>query len=139
MEKYSEDKTQQHSELLFQNILANIATPNSEEKKDLTMESEFQHFLLSVRSLIDSSVQSHSQQLQQVHEQQQEKLKQEYLAAVAHSEISLVVTIKKDKAWVSKAWLLERRFPLRWGVASQRPWESLPEFGDPDFNPLKKP
>ena len=68
-----------------------------------------------------------------------EKLKQEYLAAVAHSEISLVVTIKKDKAWVSKAWLLERRFPLRWGVASQRPWESLPEFGDPDFNPLKKP
>lgn len=67
-----------------------------------------------------------------------ESLKIEYQAAVAQSEIALVAEIKKDKSWQSKAWLLERRFPLRWGIATQRPWESLPELGDPDFNPAKK-
>ena len=43
-------------------------------------------------------------------------LRADYEEALAHSEISLVSDIKKDKSWQSKAWLLERRFPDRWGA-----------------------
>lgn len=42
-------------------------------------------------------------------------LKADYEEALAHSEIFLVSEIRKDPSWQSKAWLLERRFPERWG------------------------
>jgi len=43
-----------------------------------------------------------------------EELKTQYQEAVAASEATLVLEIKKDLSWQSKAWLLERRFPERW-------------------------
>lgn len=46
-------------------------------------------------------------------------LKEDHEEALATSELSLVFDIKKDPSWQSKAWLLERRFPERWGRRSQ--------------------
>ena len=47
------------------------------------------------------------------------KLKSDYEEAVAASEVSLVLHIKKDPSWQSKAWLLERRNPAQWGAIAR--------------------
>ena len=47
------------------------------------------------------------------------QLKSDYEEAVAASEVSLVLHIKKDPSWQSKAWLLERRNPAQWGAVNR--------------------
>lgn len=42
------------------------------------------------------------------------ELKTQHDEAVAASEATLVLEIRKETSWQAKAWMLERRFPERW-------------------------
>ena len=59
-------------------------------------------------------------------------LRADYEEALASAEIALVVEIKKDKSWQSKAWLLERRFPDRWGKRETLSVKAEDEASDGD-------
>ena len=52
--------------------------------------------------------------------------------AEAASELELVSKIKVDPSWQSKAWMLERRMPERWGRVDRL----KQEISGPDGKPL---